>query len=294
MMFKVWIFGILFLVLLAPGVSAVDLTRPAPPPKPAAPNERPLPPNPPEPPQFSGDFEVPEIPGLHVRVFAHPPKPTPPPKPGKTPKPSPTPTPVPAVNSELVCGLLDPDTQNVVAPAGWHIIPGSITYRLNASSVPSSVGGSNLDAIVQNGFSQYNQATGGKVNFVKGVNTSVNRSRFDGQNVVTWGRLGAGSLGITYVWYYPSSGNLAEVDTVMNSRYKWSLSNQEACADNKTYDAKNIMTHELGHWMGLDDMYNAGTHGDATMYGYGAMGEVKKNTLSNGDKLGISAIYSPL
>ena len=80
----------------------------------------------------------------------------------------------------------------------------------------------------------------------------------------------------------------------MNSRYKWSLSNQDACADNKTYDAKNIMTHELGHWMGLDDMYNVGTHGDATMYGYGSLGEIKKNTLTTGDQIGVSNIYSGL
>ena len=294
MTLKIWLFGFIFLFILTPVVSAVDLTRPTPPPRPQPLTERPEAPRAPEPPQVSGDFEVPEVPGLRVRVFAHPPKPTPPPKPGTTPKPTPTPSPVPVENTSLVCGLLDPDTQNVVTPAGWHIIPGSITYRLNAASVPASVGGSNLDAIVQNGFSQYNQATGGKVSFSRGANTNVNRSRFDGQNVVTWGRLGAGSLGITYVWYYPSSGNLAEVDTVMNSRYKWSLSNQDACADNKTYDAKNIMTHELGHWMGLDDMYNVGTHGDATMYGYGSLGEIKKNTLTTGDQIGVSNIYSGL
>lgn len=293
-MFKIWIIGLFFILIFTPSVFAVSTIRPTPPPKPQTSHIKPEAPKAPEPPEFSGDFPVPEVPGLHVRVFAHPPRPTPPPRPGTTPKPTPSLTPVPTENQSLVCGLSDPDVSNTVTPTGWHIIPGSITYRLNTSSVPSTVGGNNLDAIVQSGFSQYSQATGGKVNFILGANTNVSRSRFDGQNVITWGRLGSGSLGITYVWYYPSTGNLAEVDTVMNSRYKWSLSNQDACADNKTYDAKNIMTHELGHWMGLNDMYDASLFNDATMYGYGSLGEVKKNTLTTGDKMGIFNIYSPL
>jgi hypothetical protein len=38
-------------------------------------------------------------------------------------------------------------------------------------------------------------------------------------------------------------------------------------------------------------MYDAATHGNNTMYGYGARGETKKNTATTGDLLGLSAIY---
>ena len=57
------------------------------------------------------------------------------------------------------------------------------------------------------------------------------------------------------------------------------------------YDAQEILTHELGHWMGLGDMYDAANYQNATMYGYGSKAEVKKDTLSTGDISGIGVIY---
>jgi len=56
------------------------------------------------------------------------------------------------------------------------------------------------------------------------------------------------------------------------------------------YDIQNIMTHENGHWLGLNDLYSA-TDKDLTMYGYGMTGELKKDTLGLGDILGINTIY---
>jgi len=45
-----------------------------------------------------------------------------------------------------------------------------------------------------------------------------------------------------------------------------------------------------GHWFGLDDVYDT-SYRDATMYGYGSKWEVKKTTLTTGDKAGTFAIY---
>lgn len=271
-----------FLILTTPVFSAV---RPTPPPAPTAPPS----PEAPAPPDISGVYEVPERPGMKVRVFAHPAKPTPPPKPGTSPSPSPT----VVVSGSQVCSLTDPDSNSVVGKAGWKIPSGNITYLLNTSSVPGSVGPGNLAGIVKSGLDQYKSASFNKINFIQGSNTSTNRARLDGKNIITWGRAGSGTLGVTYVWYYPATGLTAEIDTVMNNRYKWTWSNSNVCADNTTYDAQNIMTHELGHWLGLNDEYNAGLFGDNTMYGYGAVKEVKKNTLTTGDISGIGAIYTP-
>lgn len=240
----------------------------------------------PAPPDVSGVYNVPERPGMKVRVFAHPEKPT---KPGLPAKPNASPSPSVSVNNSLICGLADPESASVVGKAGWKI-PGSITYLLNTSSVPSSVGSGNLAGIVKSGFDQYHQASGNKINFVQGSSTTLNRARLDNKNIISWGRTSNGTLGVTYVWYYTATGLTAEIDTIMNNRYKWSLSNDMACADNASYDAKNIMTHELGHWLGLDDEYTA-SFNDNTMFGYGSLGEVKKNTLTEGDKAGVAAIY---
>lgn len=271
---------------------AFSIEKPTPPPAPSAPSA-PVAPEVPAPPDVSGVYEVPERPGMKVRVFAHPPKPTPPAAPGRTPKPSVSPTPEAVVSNSLVCGLADPDSNSIVGKAGWKIPSGNWTYLLNLGSVPSTVGQANLDTIVKAGFNQYTSASLNKVVFIRGVDTSSSRARLDGKNIITWGRAGSGTLGVTYVWYYPSTGLTAEIDTIMNNRYKWSWSNSNVCADNSSYDAQNIMTHELGHWLGLNDEYNAGAFGNNTMYGYGSINEVKKNTLTSGDVSGTKLIYGP-
>jgi len=275
-------FILLTLFLVTP---VLAFNKPVPPKAPSAPSA----PEVPAPPDVDGIYDVPERPGMKVKVFAHPAKPKTPPKPGSSPSPSPS----AAVSNLLACGLTDPDSSSVVTKAGWKIPAGNITYLLNTSSVPTSVGKTNLPAIVKAGFDQYNLATGGIVNFVKGPDTTVSRARLDGKNIVTWGRASSGTLGVTYIWYYPSTGLAVEIDTVMNTRYKWTWSNSNSCADSTTYDAQNIMTHELGHWLGLSDEYNAGAFSNNTMYGYGSVNEVKKNTLTTGDISGVAAIYSP-
>lgn len=260
--------------------------------KPSAP-DTPATPEVPAPPEVSGIFDVPERPGMKVRVFAHPARPDKPTAPGRNPSPSPSASVKPVTSELLACGLQDPDSASVISKAGWKIPDGNITYLLNTSSVPLTVGKNNLQAIVKAGFDQYSQAMGGKVNFVKGSDTTLSRARLDGKNIITWGRASNGTLGVTYVWYYPSTGLTAEIDTVMNNRYNWSWSNSNVCADNKTYDAQNIMTHELGHWLGLADEYDQISFGNNTMFGYGSLGEVKKNTLTTGDISALSGIYAP-
>ena len=58
-------------------------------------------------------------------------------------------------------------------------------------------------------------------------------------------------------------------------------------------NAENILNHELGHWLGLEDQYDAANFQYATMYGYGSKGEVLKNTLTDGDNTGAFSIYNP-
>ncbi|KKS06624.1 MAG: hypothetical protein UU61_C0036G0031 [Parcubacteria group bacterium GW2011_GWB1_41_4] len=97
---------------------------------------------------------------------------------------------------------------------------------------------------------------------------------------------------MTYIWY-DNTGLAVEVDTIMNKKFSWSwtpynISN--LCSVQNTYDAQNILTHEIGHWFGLDDHYTT-EYQENTMYGYGSKNEVKKDTLTIGDVLGLNLIY---
>lgn len=221
-------------------------------------------------PEVNGDFPDPKDKNVRVRVFVHKEK-------GRD------------VQTALVCD--DVDSTTTVGWAGWKLPAGNWTYNLNPSSVPSSVGAVNLSIIATNGFNELESAQN-DVSFVRGSDTGKTRSSYDRQNIISWGRTSGSALGVTYVRYYSASGLVVDVDTIMNKKFSWSWNGGDSttCGDPNRYDAQNILTHEQGHWLGLDDEYTAGFV-DNTMYGYGSKGETKKNTLTTGDRAGIAAIY---
>jgi hypothetical protein len=128
------------------------------------------------------------------------------------------------------------------------------------------------------------------------------------QNVVGWKNLSQypGAIAITYEWYYGVSlgdVHLIEVDTALNSSsmfHWWQISvigdpdtatwpsGQESAAYD--VDVQNIMIHEAGHWLVLDDLYDSADM-EQTMYGYADEKELKKRSLEDGDIAGIIAIY---
>lgn len=225
-------------------------------------------------PDKAGLYDVPNHPKLKVRVFVHEPRNL-----------------RGATSNALVCNLPDPDSSAVVPPTGWHL-PSNWTYQLNPSSVPSSVGSGNLATFASDAFARWKQAANNKINFTQGSNTTTSKKGFDGKNIISWGRTSGSALATTYTWYYPSTGLVAEVDTIMNQRYPWGWTpySASACVNSNSYDAQDILTHELGHWLGLDDTYSS-SFVDNTLYGYGSTGEIKKDTLTSGDISGAQAIY---
>lgn len=225
-------------------------------------------------PEQDGIYNVPGHPDMKVRVFVFKEKPA---KPGK---PSPIPT--------LYCPLDDPNSLALVGPTGWEL-PDNWTYYINPSSVPSSVGGANLAEITVKSFKVWTDVS--HTSLIYGGTTSIYQKGYDGKSIIAWGRTSGSALAVTYTWYYPSTGMVAEVDTIMNLKFVWMWSGGTTeCAYTNSYDAQNILTHELGHWFGLNDYY-AADYKEATMYGYGSKMETKKNTLTTGDIDGVEAIY---
>ncbi|MCI9550143.1 MAG: matrixin family metalloprotease, partial [Oscillospiraceae bacterium] len=75
---------------------------------------------------------------------------------------------------------------------------------------------------------------------------------------------------------------VVESDINMNSYHAWSDGAQEGC-----YDFYSAFLHETGHVVGFnhETMFS-----DSVMYPEGQVGQVKR-TLSNGDLIGLNAIY---
>lgn len=122
--------------------------------------------------------------------------------------------------------------------------------------------------------------------------TKLQGNRYDGRNVVSWGKLGQRILAVCYTWYY-RSGKIVEFGIVFNTLYSWGIDpDGEGGTTINAYDIQNIGTHEAGHTLSLGDLYS-GAARELTMYGYGARGETKKRSLGYGDIQGVRFIYGP-
>ncbi len=114
----------------------------------------------------------------------------------------------------------------------------------------------------------------------------------DYKNVITWGRAQRGVVAYAIIWYDSNTGEIVDADMVLNSYYKWGIADGDESTVNfkDKFDIRNIVTHEAGHWCGLDDLYDS-AYSAMTMYGYASYGEEIKRTLEPGDVAGVQAVY---
>jgi len=121
------------------------------------------------------------------------------------------------------------------------------------------------------------------------VGTATDPYILNNLNQVSFGDLDNGTIAVTVVWGIwggPTFGReIVAWDQIYNTDYQWSDSGEL----NKI-DFWNIAIHELGHSMGLSDIYNSSCS-EVTMYGYGDYGETKKQTLELADITGINLLY---
>jgi hypothetical protein len=197
------------------------------------------------------------------------------------------------------CSISEGDPTNY-ALTGWKLPSGGITYRVNPSKVKVPSGYSlTTDQIIQaikDSFAVWSEANSALVFNYSGT-TSAQAGRLDGINAISWRRLQAGALAVTYVWVSRATGRVVEADTVFNNLYAWydfsipdGYTSDNYCPDRPVaYDIRNIATHEFGHWVGLADLYSNADK-DATMYGYGDVQELKKRTLATGDRNGAQLL----
>jgi len=100
-----------------------------------------------------------------------------------------------------------------------------------------------------------------------------------------------GAIGVTIVWGIfrgaPKNRELVEWDQIYDEvDFDWSLTGEI-----DKMDFGNIATHELGHSVGMGDLYTAECS-EQTMYGYATEGETKKQSLEGGDIYGVLQLYS--
>ncbi len=214
-------------------------------------------------------------------VFVHYDHPAKPVKPGTEPP--------PAITSHY----------ELIGPA-WDLgkYPDGIPYVVNPSGAPA---GAEQEVIAA--FEAWDKATGRELfSNDPGVNYDSWWGQEDGKNNVSWQVLGSGSIiAGTWIWYLDkdNSGSMTagdeviENDIVFNASMRWGIDADgegTGYALKRLFDVRNIATHEIGHVVGLDDLYDL-SYRNITMYGYAAKSETKKISLESGDILGAMALY---
>jgi hypothetical protein len=172
-----------------------------------------------------------------------------------------------------------PPTEFYYKYSGYHRDPASCNYYIR-TGLPTDW----YDAIQAAG--QTWDGAGSKFELTCLGTGNDSGPKSDGKNMVLRADLGSGgTIAANYYWYNRRTKIVSENDIVFNSRMPWAADGRSDC-----YDVQNIGTHEMGHDLVLDDLYKS-YQDEMTMYGYGALGETKKQTLAFGDIQGIKAIY---
>ncbi len=93
--------------------------------------------------------------------------------------------------------------------------------------------------------------------------STVSRDVPDGKSVHSWENIGAGSNGVyspghAHIWYTTTSQKdgyfqITDSDVDYNTHYNW---NTNGISGGMNYDVETIAVHELGHTLGLADLYN--------------------------------------
>lgn len=98
------------------------------------------------------------------------------------------------------------------------------------------------------------------------------------------------AFAVTTVWHRVSTGEILDADMEINERRgPYGICPPAGCTDRRTVDLENVVTHELGHYLGLGHSAVL----EATMYASAVAGETLKRDLHPDDVEGICATYPP-
>ncbi len=98
-------------------------------------------------------------------------------------------------------------------------------------------------------------------------------------------RHGSGIVGLTTLVYGTTTGEIVDADLELNNQgFKLTI---DGCSESTAWDVQNVLTHEVGHLLGLDHS----SVEEAVMFEKSEVGETTKRTLHENDHLAICALY---
>jgi hypothetical protein len=183
----------------------------------------------------------------------------------------------------------DTDSASAFELAPWDI-SSTLNVTLSTLNVPSSVGTNGFGSALPGAIGAWEATDLPSSAFGSVTQSSVRpRQRLDGQNIIGFGRIGS-AVGLTRFWISAADNSVIEFDTLLNPKYPWSTAgatSETGCVGTGEFDVQAVLTHELGHPVGLEHFDND----VQTMYPFVATGETRKRTLAAGDTNGANTKY---
>jgi hypothetical protein len=170
----------------------------------------------------------------------------------------------------------------------WRELP--VNYVINPTN-PDGLSETFVTSAISAGAEEWDDWTGAELfNDAYGVDDTATYGVQDYVNAITWDDYSTeGVIAVTTVWYNPATKTIVEFDIMFDTDWTWG----DATVDPTVMDLQNIATHELGHGVGLADVYETECSA-VTMYGYSDYGETQKRTLELPDITGIQKLYGSL
>jgi len=167
----------------------------------------------------------------------------------------------------------------------WPTTP--VSYVINPTN-PQGLLPDFVTSAVSTSAETWDDATGKELfNNAYATDDTVKYGVLDGKNAIVFGSYPqSGVIAVTSVWYDRRTKSIVEFDMLFDTDFVWGDGN----ANPSLMDLQNIATHELGHSVGLSDIYS-GSCTAVTMYGYSDNGDIDKRTLEPADITGLQSMY---
>lgn len=161
-----------------------------------------------------------------------------------------------------------------------------IKYVINPKN-PQGLSQSFITSTISKSVKTWDAGTSRNLFSTYKVDKRAKYGKRDGKNSIVFGSYPyTGVIAVTGIWYYSDSGQILEADMLLNTVYRWG----NAVTDPSRMDLQNIVTHELGHVVGMDDITGRACI-DATMYAYSWNGDIQKRDLASEDIFGLQTLY---
>ena len=181
----------------------------------------------------------------------------------------------------------------------WHQNNPQIQLYLNTNNAPSGVTAANSQAAITAAADTWDDAVAQNI-FADGTTVVIDNTKVvdnplssspvsDGYNVHGWANLGNNYLGMCRWW---SNGvvkdgykSILEADIWYASDKAWTTDLSKATGS--TFDLQSVAVHELGHTIGMGDIYPTSSDFAQVMNSY----DGAQRVLGNGDLAGVQKLY---